>query len=69
MVEEFSGILIQYLILFAAYAIMSLSFNMEYGFAGIPNFGKVLFVSLGAYTFGALTAWVTLSMGASRLGF
>ena len=68
MVEAVSGIVVQYLILFAAYAIMSLSFNMEYGFGGIPNFGKVLFVGLGAYTFGALTAWITLGIGASRLG-
>jgi branched-chain amino acid transport system permease protein len=38
----------------AAYLIISLSLNLEYGFAGIPNFGKVLCVSGGAFIVGAL---------------
>jgi branched-chain amino acid transport system permease protein len=37
---------------FGLSAIMALSLNLEYGLAGIPNFGKALFVSLGAYTAG-----------------
>ena len=35
---------------FGISALMALSLNLEYGVAGIPNFGKALFVSLGAYT-------------------
>lgn len=35
---------------FSIYAIMALSLNLEYGVAGVPNFGKALFVSVGAYT-------------------
>lgn len=31
---------------------MALSLNLEYGLAGIPNFGQALFVSIGAYTAG-----------------
>lgn len=31
------------------YIIISLSLNLEYGWAGIPNFGKMLFVGAGAY--------------------
>ncbi len=37
---------------FGISAIMVLSLNLEYGLAGIPNFGKALFVSIGAYTAG-----------------
>lgn len=33
-------------------AIMALSLNIEYGVAGIPNFGQALFVAIGAYTAG-----------------
>ena len=37
---------------FGISAIMALSLNLEYGVAGIPNFGKALFVSIGAYCAG-----------------
>ncbi len=37
---------------FSISAIMALSLNLEYGVAGIPNFGQALFVSIGAYTAG-----------------
>jgi branched-chain amino acid transport system permease protein len=37
---------------FGISAIMALSLNLEYGLGGIPNFGKALFVSIGAYTAG-----------------
>jgi branched-chain amino acid transport system permease protein len=40
------------LTLFGIYALMALSLNLEYGVAGVPNFGQALFVSLGAYTAG-----------------
>lgn len=35
---------------FSISALMALSLNLEYGIAGIPNFGKALFISIGAYT-------------------
>ncbi|HRW04216.1 MAG TPA: branched-chain amino acid ABC transporter permease [Caldilineaceae bacterium] len=37
---------------FGISAIMALSLNLQYGLAGIPNYGLALFVSLGAYTAG-----------------
>jgi|FLYN01.1.fsa_nt_gi branched-chain amino acid transport system permease protein len=37
---------------FGIYALMALSLNLEYGVAGVPNFGQVLFVSIGAYVTG-----------------
>lgn len=45
----------------ALYFAICLSLNLEFGFAGIPNFGKVLFVvcgaSLGGSFAGRLAAW------------
>ncbi len=40
------------LTLFGIYSLMAISLNLEYGVAGVPNFGKALFVSIGAYTAG-----------------
>jgi len=37
---------------FGIYALMAISLNLEYGVAGVPNFGQALFVSIGAYTAG-----------------
>ncbi len=41
--------LVDLLAIFAVYAIVNLSLNMEFGYAGIPNFGKVLAVGAGAF--------------------
>jgi branched-chain amino acid transport system permease protein len=41
--------LIDLLAIFAVYAIINLSLNLEYGYTGIPNFGKVLAVGVGAF--------------------
>src|SRR6266508_537277 len=43
---------------FGVYLILALSFNLEYGYAGQPNLGKVFFYSIGAYVAGALTTHV-----------
>lgn len=44
---------------FAVYLIISSSLNIQYGFAGIPNFGLVFAVAGGAYTVGALSVIVS----------
>jgi len=44
------------LVLYGVYLILSISLNLEYGFAGQPNFGKVFFFSVGAYATGILVA-------------
>ena len=62
------GIVSQWIVWFGVYAILSLSFNLEYGYGGVPNFGKVLFMSLGAYTAGALAAWLGLHWAAQSAG-
>ncbi|MFZ1771613.1 MAG: branched-chain amino acid ABC transporter permease [Caldilinea sp.] len=46
------GTLISLLTSFGVAAMIALSLNLEYGLGGIPNFGKALFVSIGAYTAG-----------------
>lgn len=35
--------------IFSIYAIINLSLNLEFGYAGIPNFGKVLAIGAGAF--------------------
>ena len=52
-----------FIIFFAIYLIVSLSLNLEHGYAGIPNFGKVLAVAGGAFVAGffpgRLVAWIS----------
>lgn len=40
---------------FALYLVVSLSLNLEAGFAGVPNFGKVMFVAAGAAVAGSVS--------------
>lgn len=41
--------IVDLLAIFAVYVIVNLSLNMEFGYTGIPNFGKVLAVGAGAF--------------------
>jgi len=54
----------------ALYLVISISLNLELGYAGIPNFGKALFVAVGGGIGGAFAArfsmWV---LGVSQLDF
>lgn len=43
------SIIVAFFTFYGIYAILALSMNLEYGFGGLPNFGKVLFYSAGAY--------------------
>ena len=53
---NYTPMITSFLVLFAIYLMMALSLNLEYGFTGVPNFGHVFFLSVGAYTAGVLTA-------------
>ncbi len=53
---SYMPIFTSFIVLFAIYLIAALSLNMEYGYGGIPNFGHVFFISVGAYMAGVLTA-------------
>src|SRR3989449_1125402 len=47
--------MIDLMIFFALYLVVSLSLNLEAGFAGVPNFGKVMFVAAGAVVAGSVS--------------
>jgi branched-chain amino acid transport system permease protein len=51
-----------FIIFLAIYLVVALSLNLEHGYAGVPNFGKVLAVAGGAFTVGflpgRLAAWL-----------
>ena len=57
--------LIALLTFFGIAALMAISLNLEYGLAGIPNFGQAVFVSIGAYT-AAITYTRVLPLLAGR---
>lgn len=42
-------------VMIGIYSILTLSFNLEYGFTGISNFGKAAYFLLGAYSTGLIT--------------
>ena len=62
MAFDLLGFSFDFLAYYGVYLAISLSLNVEFGFAGIPNFGKVLFVAGGAALAGSVTgrlaAWV-----------
>jgi branched-chain amino acid transport system permease protein len=43
------------IVLIGIFGILSLSLNLEFGFAGLANFGKVVFFLIGAYTYAILS--------------
>ncbi|MGI0080941.1 MAG: branched-chain amino acid ABC transporter permease [Nitrososphaerales archaeon] len=49
------SVFIDMAILFCVYLIVSLTVNLEFGYTGIPNFGKVLFVAAGGVIAGSLS--------------
>jgi branched-chain amino acid transport system permease protein len=46
---DLAATLLALLTYFGIAALMAISLNLEYGVAGIPNFGQAFFVSIGAY--------------------
>ena len=55
-------------IFFAIYLTVALSLNLEYGYTGIPNFGKVLAVAGGAFTVGFFPGRLIASLFGIGLG-
>ncbi len=60
--ESVIGFIISWLPMFAIYGILSISLNLEIGYTGMANFGKVAFYAIGAYLSAALTISVMLSL-------
>ena len=52
--ESAAIFLIDMAAIFSIYAIINLSLNLEFGYGGIPNFGKVLAVGAGAFVAASL---------------
>ncbi len=48
--------------IFGIYTILAISLNLEFGYAGQPNLGKVFFYSVGAYVAGILAANVVTAL-------
>ena len=46
--------LLDLIVFFGIFGMMALSLNLEFGFAGLANFGKVVFFLIGAYTYAIL---------------
>ena len=46
---------IDFISFYALYLVISVSLNLEFGYAGIPNFGKVLFIAGGAAFAGSIS--------------
>jgi len=49
-------------VLFAIYGIYVLSLNLEVGYLGLPQFGKVMFLALGSLAVGGITTKLALMM-------
>lgn len=46
---------VDFISFYALYLVLSISLNLEFGYAGIPNFGKVLFIAGGAAFAGSIS--------------
>jgi branched-chain amino acid transport system permease protein len=60
------GFLISWIALFGTYAILSMSLNLEIGFTGMADFGKVAFYGIGAYLAATITAFTFLVVNGIR---
>ncbi len=54
--------IVDLLAIFAVYVIVNLSLNLEFGYTGIPNFGKVLAVGAGAFVAAAVPGRIFAEM-------
>jgi len=59
---ELEHTLINILLWFALYVIVTLSLNVEYGYAGIPNFGRDLAVLMGAIAVGGIVNRILIAL-------
>ncbi|MFN3804690.1 MAG: branched-chain amino acid ABC transporter permease [Pyrobaculum sp.] len=72
MIESFLVLFRETAVLVAIYGIYVLSLNLEVGYMGLPQFGKVMFLALGGLAVGGiatkLALWLYLGAVESRLG-
>ncbi len=60
MAQEY--LLLDIILWFSIYLIVALSLNIEYGYAGIPNFGRALAVLIGAIAVGGVVNRILISL-------
>jgi branched-chain amino acid transport system permease protein len=53
---------------FIIYSMLSISMNLDYGFAGIPNLGKVMYFAVGAIVTGSLSLRIISEISGIPLG-
>ena len=56
------NMIIDILTFLAIYLVLAVSLNLQYGYAGIPNFGLALSAAGGAYVTGALTGRIAMTI-------
>ncbi len=56
MAFDIIGFVTAFVSIYGIYAILGISLNLEYGYAGQPNFGQVLFYGIGAFVAGTVAA-------------
>ncbi len=62
------GLILNILLWFGMYLIVSLSLNIEYGYGGIPNFGKALSVLVGSVVAGGLMTRILMAVYGTKMG-
>lgn len=60
--EQILTFVLDLVAIYSVYLIVTLSLNLEFGYAGVPNFGKVLGVAGGAYIVGYLPGRLAAAM-------
>jgi branched-chain amino acid transport system permease protein len=65
---DYVGFIIAFASIYGIYAILGISLNLEYGYAGQPNFGQVLFYGLGAFVGGTVAANLLPMLAGSAVG-
>lgn len=63
-----TGFMTELLTKFLAFALVALSYDLIWGFAGISNFGHAMFFGLGAYSFGLILTHVSIP-GATYIAY
>jgi len=65
---ELWTLILNILLWFGFYVIVSLSLNLEYGYGGIPNFGKALSVLIGAVAVGGILIRLLMALYGVKQG-
>lgn len=59
---NFVPFVIDFVEFYALYLVISLSLNLEFGYTGVPNFGKVLFIAGGAAFGGIVSGFLAVQL-------